>query len=409
MRWTLLSCIVLVVVAMLAYLLYTPAPDGITEPLKFSAFCGMLKSCWVIAKAIAYFDDGDYLKQYRNIRHWLKPVTPSDMPGSNIRSRVTTFDGIRIRLYEPIRKPKVLQPALIYIHGGGLIFGSTDTYDSLTRKVAEGLDMVVASIEYRLAPKFKVPTQAKDCLKASSWFMQNAEQFGVAADRIGMAGDSAGGLLTAYLSQIIHDNASLPDLKFQGLIYPLTQVLDFYTPSYQKYAKLFKEKGLLPRSMVMYMLTSAIKNDGDLYNASMFNMHTSAEFKTRLRKLVNHDNIPIEMKDEFYYNSPNKEDGNVKVWEKYRSVLLDPVLSPLLREDMTGLPPAYIITCGFDNIRDDGILYARKLENAGVETTLVNYEAGFHGMFWEDRFFDFELGKEALQKFIIHAKYFLLR
>ncbi|XP_033106316.1 arylacetamide deacetylase-like [Anneissia japonica] len=401
MRWSLLS-LALVGVAALAYVMYTPAPEGITEPWKYSAFCGMLKTCQIIAKVLAYFDDGNYWKHYRHVRHWLRPATPSEIPGSNIRSRVTTFDGIKVRLYEPIKKQQGLSPALVFIHGGGFVIGSTETYDSVTRKIAEGLDMVVASIDYRLAPEFKIPTQHEDNLKAISWFMQNAEQFGIDSNHIGVAGDSAGGLMTAYISQVIHDDESLPDIKFQGLIYPFTQGLDFYTPSYQKYAKFLGEKGVLPRSTVIHMVSSAIKNDGDLSNASMLNMHTSAEFKTRVRKLVNHDDIPVEMKDEAYYMPPaDVGDGDAQVWEKYRSIFLNRAVSPLLRDNMTGLPPAYIVTCGFDNLRDDGILYAKKLERAGVETILVNYDGGFHGMLWEGRFFEFQLAKEALQKFII--------
>ena len=113
------------------------------------------------------------------------------------------------------------------------------------------------------------------------------------------------------------------------------------------------------------------------------NNHTSSEFKTTAIQYsyVDHSRIPNEFRDPRYYKTRNDpRTGNDAVWARLSSNVLDPRSSPLMRRDLSGLPPAYIVTCGFDPLRDDGIFYKSRLEEAGVPVTWTHYEEAFHGI-----------------------------
>ena len=238
---------------------------------------------------------------------------------------------------------------------------------------------------YRLAPEYPFPIGYEDCFKATRYFMEHAVDFNVDPQRIGVGGDSAGGHLAASVAQAIHDENNLPDLKLQVLIYPSVQKINLNTPSYQKYAADFGDNGLLPLSFVVTFVTLGElgKFDPDVFSNMKKNNHTSSEFKKTSVEYsyVNHDQIPEEFRDPRYYKKRNDPDsGNDAVWARLSSHLLDPRTAPLMRRDLSGLPPAYLVTCGFDVLRDDGVFYKNRLEDAGVPVTWAHYEEGFHGV-----------------------------
>ena len=243
----------------------------------------------------------------------------------------------------------------------------------------------VTPLSYRLAPEHPFPIGFEDSLKAARFFIEHAKDFDVDRDRIVIGGDSAGGLLTAAVSQAIHDDPDLPDFKIQILIYPWTQGIDLNTPSYQKYAYDFGESGILPLSLMASFLSLHImgKAEPDVMQNLYKNNHTSSEFKSTSIEysFVDHSKIPEEFRDPKYYKTRNDPlTGHDALWARVSSNLLDPRSAPLMRRDLSGLPPAYIITCGFDSLRDDGIFYKIRLEEAGVPVTWVHYEEGFHGI-----------------------------
>ena len=210
------------------------------------------------------------------------------------------------------------QPVLVYFFGGGWTLGQIETCDGICRTLANAVGCVVIAAGYRLAPEHKFPTPVDDCYGAVSWIAEHAAELGVDPDRVAVGGDSAGGNLAAAVTLLARDRGG-PALAAQLLVYPNTcYAAD--TPSLRE-------------------------ND----DPSMFN-----------RRSVD------------WY------------WSHYLATPADgrnPLASPLLAADHTGLPPALVITAEYDPLRDEGEQYADRLAAAGVPTRLSRYDGMMHGFF----------------------------
>lgn len=259
---------------------------------------------------------------------------------------------------------------------------------------------------YRLAPEHVYPAAYDDCLNVTKWLLQNAKSLGVDATRVGVSGDSAGGALAASVAQTIHDDPSLPDLKYQALVYPVSQFVDINTPSQQKYRRDFGENGGMvtwweAAGIVTWYLTG--QSDDELMRPMMKNNHTTSTFwrESSHAKYVAHSLLPAQfIVGKNYTPLPVNRKGDAKVWSRIEKSLLDPTLCPLMRENMTGLPPAFIATCGFDAIRDNGVYYAKRLIDGGVTVDWKHYEGGFHGVFGPTWPFTFKVGEEMFRDYI---------
>ena len=210
------------------------------------------------------------------------------------------------------------KPAIVWFHGGGWVIGSVDGSDGSVRGLANATGCVMVSVDYRLAPETKFPGPAEECFAATKWVAENAAMLGVDASRIAVGGDSAGGNLAAAVAQMAKARGG-PGLGFQLLVYPVTDFA-FDTPSYTENAE-----GLL--------LT---------------------------------------------------QEGMRWFWDHYLSSPADganPMASPARATDLSGLPPAHVITAEFDPLRDEGEAYAAKLRAAGVAATCTRYDGMIHGFF----------------------------
>jgi acetyl esterase len=206
-------------------------------------------------------------------------------------------------------------PLVAYVHGGGWALGSLDGFDPLCRALANAAGAVVASIGYRLAPEHPFPAGLDDVGAAVRWLAANAREFDGDPARVGIAGDSAGGNLAAVTARRLRDEGG-PALRFQALVYPVCDS-GLNTPSYRASAEGF---GLSAASMKRYW---KLYLDG--------------------------------------------ADGR------------NPDASPLQAGDLSGLPPAFVLTVRDDVLRDEGEAYARALEAAGVPVTLRRYDGAVHG------------------------------
>ena len=245
-------------------------------------------------------------------------LDPQDLPIGDIRN--TTVPGpacdIPVRVYSPVEGNADTLPGLMFFHGGGFVIGDLDSHDALCRALSNGGKCRVIAVHYRLAPEAPFPAAVEDCHAALQAVRANASAFGVDPNCMGVSGDSAGGNLSAVISQLVKANGE-PPLKVQLLIYPATQV-HADTPSMRENAEGYVlEKGTMDWFMDHY---------------------TSGGY------------------------SPS-----------------DTRLSPLLADDLSGLPPATVITAGFDPLRDEGKAYADKLSAAGVSAKYINYEGMVHG------------------------------
>jgi acetyl esterase len=225
---------------------------------------------------------------------------------------------IALRAYTPVAGGGAGLPALVYFHGGGFVIGDLDTHDALCRTLANETGARVIAVDYRLAPEHKFPAAADDCFAAVKWVEANAATLGIDPNRIAVAGDSAGGNLAAVVCQMAKQKAG-PNIVFQLLIYPVTQ-MRANTDSMRANAEgYFLEKQTMDWFFDQYALPDIDPND--------------------------------------------------------------PRISPLAASDLSGLPRAYIVTAGFDPLRDEGKAYADKLNHAGVAAVYVDYPSMIHGFF----------------------------
>ena len=204
----------------------------------------------------------------------------------------------------------------IWFHGGGFLMGSVDTADTICRHVARTSGAIVVAAPYRLVPEHDLYAGREDALAAIEWLLANAASIGIDPERLAVGGDSAGGNLAAVVAQHLAKRLG-PALRLQVLAYPATNLRD------DQPSKAENAHG--------YMLTS---ESIDWFKAM------------------------------YSRGSPD---------------LSDPRLSPMFAPDAAGLPPALVISAGFDPIRDDGLAYAEKLRQAKVPVQLLHYAGQFHG------------------------------
>jgi acetyl esterase len=223
---------------------------------------------------------------------------------------------IRARHYVPVNT-RGTEPLLVFFHGGGFVLGDLDTHDGLCRLICRDAGVHVLSIDYRLAPEHKAPAAGEDCYAAYRWALEHAAELGADPARVAVGGDSAGGNLASVVSlQARDDGVQLPALQL--LIYPVT---DFNSDTRSK--TLFAEG---------FFLT---KEDMGWFQAN-------------------------------YLEGASIDDTDQRV-------------APLLAEDLSGLPPALLLTGGFDPLRDEGNQYAAKLAAAGVTVDHRQYPSLVHG------------------------------
>lgn len=235
--------------------------------------------------------------------------------------RHASIEGLSfpVRIYRPDgAAPGQALPALVYNHGGGWVMGDRDVFDATLRDLCALSAAVIVSVDYRLAPEHRFPASLEDAWAALRWTRREAAALGIDPARLAVGGDSAGGNLATVTAMLDHDAGAAP-LSFQLLVYPVTD-LRCASPSYQE------------------------PKDRQLMTAET--MHW----------FIGH-----------YLSDPGQR-------EDWRA-------SPLLRQDLGGLPPALVLTAGFDPLRDEGRAYADRLSAAGVPTQYLCFERQIHGFF----------------------------
>ncbi|KFV97339.1 Arylacetamide deacetylase-like 4, partial [Eurypyga helias] len=248
-------------------------------------------------------------------------------------------------------------------------------YERICQYIARKSDSVVVSVGYRLAPEHPYPTQFEDCVTATVHFMRTAQDYGVDPSRIITCGDSSGGTLSTAVAQALGNRRDLPKLRAQILIYPYSQCVDFNLPSYQQNKRI----PVLLKERTLYLGLKHLNKDLSVMEALFKGCHIPEDLKPKYQKWVSSDYIPHEFKTRGYEPSATHPFSK-EVYTEVKS-MFDPVYSPLLAEDsvIDRLPEAFILTCEYDVLRDDGLLYKKRLEDHGIKVTWCHLQEGFHG------------------------------
>jgi acetyl esterase len=251
----------------------------------------------------------------RNARAVLAPEPPE--MGAVRDIKIGEGGAIPARLYRPLGSaPNAALPALIYFHGGGWVIGDLDTHDVVCRQIANGSGAAVVSVDYRLAPEHKFPAAGEDAIAATAWIAAHGATLGIDTARLAVGGDSAGGNLAAVVALDARDRNG-PKLIQQTLIYPATESTMSH-PSHERFA----EGLLLTRPTMKWFLGHYLRGAEDLAD-----------------------------------------------WR----------VSPLRATSLADLPPALVLTAGYDPLCDEGEDYAARLAAAGVPVTRVRVEGMIHG------------------------------
>ena len=224
---------------------------------------------------------------------------------------------VPVRVYHPSAGGSAPRPALIYLHGGGFVVGSLDQFDTAMRRLCEGAGVQVYAVDYKLAPEYQWPVQIEEGEFVVRWLFDHAAERSVDPARIALGGDSAGGNQTCVLTQRLRD-AGGPRLKLQLPLYPETK-MPFDTPAGIEN----RSGGYVDTAGVLLFVWSLVPEGTD-------------------------------------YSQPS--------------------ITPLNAASFADLPPALLVTCGFDMLRDVGHAYARKLAAAGNDITYVHYPDLPHGL-----------------------------
>jgi acetyl esterase len=265
---------------------------------------------------INHFPPAEARVQFKELRKALLPPTPPI--GSVAELSISGRHGaIPARHYRPVgSNPNQVLPLLIYFHGGGWVVGDLESHDSLCRQLANGAGCTVIAVDYRMGPEHKFPAAVDDAEDVVRHVSARAPEFNIDPTRIAVGGDSAGGNLAAIVTMLCRDSGG-PVIKYQLLIYPATDMA-MDRPSHVEFAEGYN----LTRDLMLY-----------------FRGH--------------------------YLNDVSE----IKDWRA----------SPLLAPNHKDLPPAHIITAGFDPLRDEGKAYADALSAAGVSVNYWCYEGMIHG------------------------------
>lgn len=229
----------------------------------------------------------------------------------------TASGEVPVRIYTPVEADR--HGVLVYFHGGAFFLGSLETHDHVARSLAKETGLKVVSVGYRLAPEAAFPAGLDDCHAVVRWVAEQGESLAWDGTTLALAGDSSGGNFVAAVAARAHDEG-FDRITHQILYYPSLD-LDF---DVDRYASLRE-------------------------NAEGYGLETAA----------------LKPFNAFYLDSGADP--------------ADPLVSPVKREDLTGLPPALVVTAEYDPMRDEGELYGRRLQEAGVEATVSRYEGANHG------------------------------
>ncbi|ELU02008.1 hypothetical protein CAPTEDRAFT_221251 [Capitella teleta] len=293
-----------------------------------------------------------------------------------LKIRDTNFDGVPVRVYTPVES-KDLLPGFVYYHGGGWEFGSRDTVEMICREISKRVNAVVVSVEYRMAPEVTFPIPFEDGLRATKHFLTHAEKLGVDPTRVGIGGDSAGGNMAAAVSLKLRDKKFEPKVKQQVLIYPAVQSVDFHTPSYQQNAF----APMLKATHMHYYTSMHLTGNKSLMKVIESNRHVSKDVQEAVRaSYIDYAWLPKEFREQSPYEDQGVVEGDAEVWNSIKDAVMSPYMSPLLAKNLGDLPDAYVITCGYDVLRDEGYLYAQRMKEFGTKVKYVNYENTFHGV-----------------------------
>ncbi|XP_025095578.1 arylacetamide deacetylase-like [Pomacea canaliculata] len=375
---TTLSTILTMFVGGLAYFLYTPVPPDVDQPAVIRIVSAMFKLTRVLIRAAHMLGvQKNSIQLQRTIRSYMRKLPARDRhPDMLVTDHVV--DGVKVLMYRPLSAPKV-SPAFLHLHGGGFCMGSVDSEDTVSRYIARQGQIVVVSVEYRLAPEHPFPAPLDDCVSAAAHVLKNGADWGIDVTKVGVGGMSAGGNLAAATALRLLDDQyrHLPRLRYQVLAVPVLQGLFRDLPSYLE-CQPFVKAILSPDDMATLMLAYAgLDISPSTVRQVLEGRHVRPATRARMAKYVS----GVEGKASSHKKRTGEEvEVNETLADEFERVFLNPLASPLFAEEdqLKQVPPAVVVMSQNDILRDEALLYVRRLQHAGVPVTPHLISNGHH-------------------------------
>ncbi|XP_033012369.1 arylacetamide deacetylase-like 4 [Lacerta agilis] len=372
-------------------------PSGFDSPLKLRGLHCLAIMAFTVGKCLELLG---VCRQVAFIRFLMNFWNPRADP--SLSAKDLHFDGVPVRVYHPKAPSAAPRKGFVFFHGGAGMLGSIAFYEDVCSKIAKETDSVVVSVGYRLSPEHLPPAQYMDCLAATIHLIQNAASHGVDPSKIIVGGDSVGGNYATVVAQKLVERSDLPKLRAQVLIYPSLQAMDYNLPSYQQNSSM----PLLFRENIAYFGLKYIGKDPSLAGQILKGSHVPDSMRLKYGKWVSPDNLPERFKRRGYKQVPLAPFEP----EVYRQLpeALEGHFSCLFADDsvIQKLPETLFVSDEYDIVRDDGLLYKKRLEDHGVKVTWFHVENGFHGMinFFKGFIFAFPAAIELMDSIIDFVK-----
>lgn len=269
------------------------------------------------AKPLAETSPAEFREQYRGMSEAMDG-TDIEIDSAQDRTIPGPAGDIPVRVYWPKTDSADPLPILVFYHGGGWVIGDLDTHDAACRHICGDAGIIVMAVHYRLAPEHPFPASVDDAIAAASWVGAHAGELGADPTKIAVGGDSAGGNLSAVVCHHMRDNDGVK-IAYQMLWYP----------------GVGQEEGKTASSMVEFAEGFILQKE----TMDWFEMHY----------------------------------GNGK------DITGEAQYAIIRAKDCSNLPPALLLTAGFDPLQDDGKAYGHKMEDAGVAVNFIHFESTVHG------------------------------
>ncbi|KAG9260312.1 arylacetamide deacetylase-like 3 isoform X1 [Astyanax mexicanus] len=272
-------------------------PPGVSNRKKLCALHYSIVGMEVGCQILECLGVCSQLTVFRLLANYMNHKTPVAPPGLRIKDM--TFGGVPVIVYEPTAPSDQKRRGMMYFHGGGWVLGNITMYDEVCKHIAKESDTTIVSVGYRLAPEHRFPAHLDDCEAATLHFFSVAEaEFGVDPHRVVLGGDSAGGNLSAALSQRLAKKRTgdVPSPLALVLIYPALQMADFTLPSYLQNQSV----PLLYRDKAAYYFLQYLNGDMSVCQEVLAGRHVPAELKAHYSKWLDPANLPPEFRERSY-------------------------------------------------------------------------------------------------------------
>ncbi|XP_078492276.1 arylacetamide deacetylase-like [Ciona intestinalis] len=369
-------------VVLFGYLIHRPIPHDVPHRFKYQMLINLVSMLELMATATQKLGYSRWWP-YRP-----SPPFPSTLPdGMKVENEM--LGGVETVIITPriFQERKEPGPAIVFIHGGGWVLGSINTSIMLLIQAAEETGFVVMSPEYRLAPEHPFPAPYDDCMNSTISFMKSSKRFNVDPKKIILSGDSAGGnLAMAVYIGLIEMQASDPTVELpamQALLNPLLQPLNFMTPSYEQSREFMFMNNLAPKFVLAYI---GLNDRLELADVVARNGHVDKSDVELIEKwnLVSPNLIPDKYKrggkvfelDDVVYD--DTLDGDVR--KLMKEMILNTKIAPLLasNEIISKIKKTLVLVCGYDPLRDDGILLVERIKSLGGSAELQHLPTSLH-------------------------------